>query len=259
MSCATGTALRKTVVAYNRAKGREKFMKKTFYSELAYVFGIIFLALGTALMERADFGMSMVVAPAYIIHLKLVRIWPFFSFGMAEYCLQFFLLILLILIMRRFKTGYLFSFVTAVVYGFTLDFFMFIVRITLAEGSLAQFSGTFGGRCGVYAAGILICSLGVALLFKTYFAPEVYELAVKEITSLTGRPIAVVKTTYDLTSLLISVILSFVFFGWMHFEGVKLGTLFTALINGWLIGKISAALDSRYVFRDKLDLRRHFE
>ena len=28
--------------------------------ELAYIFGIIFLALGTALMERADFGMSMI-------------------------------------------------------------------------------------------------------------------------------------------------------------------------------------------------------
>ena len=234
-------------------------MKRTFYSELAYVFGIIFLALGTALMERADFGMSMVVAPAYIIHLRLVRIWPFFSFGMSEYCLQFLLLVLLVIVMRRFKKGYLFSFVTAVVYGFTLDFFMFIVRMILDEGGPLRFSGTFTGRCFVYAAGITICSLGVALLFKTYFAPEVYELAVKEITMLTGRPIAVVKTTYDMASLLISVVLSFAFFGWMHFEGVKLGTLLTALINGWLIGKISDALDSRYIFRDLMELRRFFD
>ena len=234
-------------------------MKRTFYSELAYVFGIIFLALGTALMERADFGMSMVVAPAYIIHLRLVRIWPFFSFGMSEYCLQLLLLILLVIVMRRFKKGYLFSFVTAVVYGFTLDFFMFIVRMILDEGGPLRFSGTFTGRCFVYVAGITICSLGVALLFKTYFAPEVYELAVKEITMLTGRPIAVVKTTYDMASLFISVVLSFAFFGWMHFEGVKLGTLLTALINGWLIGKISDALDSRYIFRDLMELRRFFD
>ena len=33
------------------AKRKDLFMKRTFYSELAYVFGIIFLALGTALME----------------------------------------------------------------------------------------------------------------------------------------------------------------------------------------------------------------
>ena len=87
------------------------------------------------------------------------------------------------------------------------------------------------------------------------FCTEVYELAVKEITSLTGRPIAVVKTTYDLTSLLYQCYPVFVFFGWMHFEGVKLGTLFTALINGWLIGKISDVLDSRYIFPDLMKLR----
>jgi uncharacterized membrane protein YczE len=45
--------------------------KKVFSSELAYLFGILILALGTAFMEKADFGMSMVVAPAYLIHLKI--------------------------------------------------------------------------------------------------------------------------------------------------------------------------------------------
>lgn len=46
-------------------------MKKSFYTELAYGVGLITLALGTALMERADFGMSMVVAPAYLVYLKV--------------------------------------------------------------------------------------------------------------------------------------------------------------------------------------------
>ena len=46
-------------------------MKRTFYTEMAYIIGIVTLAFGTALMERADFGMSMVVAPAYLIYLKI--------------------------------------------------------------------------------------------------------------------------------------------------------------------------------------------
>ena len=45
---------------------------------------IVILALGTALMEHADFGVSMVVAPAYLVHLKLRQTITFFSFGMAE-------------------------------------------------------------------------------------------------------------------------------------------------------------------------------
>ena len=44
--------------------------KRTLYCELAYFVGIVVLALGTAMMEKANFGMSMVVAPAYLIHLK---------------------------------------------------------------------------------------------------------------------------------------------------------------------------------------------
>ena len=39
--------------------------KKTLiYSEAAYLIGLVVLAFGVALMEAADFGVSMVVAPA---------------------------------------------------------------------------------------------------------------------------------------------------------------------------------------------------
>ena len=79
--------------------------KKIFYAEMAYVAGIVLLALGTALMERADYGMSMVVAPAYIIHLKLSQYLPWFSFGMAEYLLQAVLIAATSLIVGGFKKG----------------------------------------------------------------------------------------------------------------------------------------------------------
>jgi hypothetical protein len=43
-------------------------MKRGFSSELAYVLGIVFIAVGVVLMEKADFGMSMIVAPAYLFY-----------------------------------------------------------------------------------------------------------------------------------------------------------------------------------------------
>lgn len=43
-------------------------MKRTFRTELACVFGIVFVAWGVVLMEKADFGVSMVVAPAYLLY-----------------------------------------------------------------------------------------------------------------------------------------------------------------------------------------------
>ena len=59
-------------------------MKRTFSTELAYVFGIVFVARGVVLMEKADFGVSMVVAPAYLLYRWLSPVWSFVSFGMAE-------------------------------------------------------------------------------------------------------------------------------------------------------------------------------
>ena len=101
-------------------------MKRTFSTELAYVFGIVFVAWGVVLMEKADFGVSMVVAPAYLLYRWLSPAWSVVTFGMAEYCLQAVLLLAMCLLLRRFRVSYLFSFVTAVVYGVVLDAFMLL-------------------------------------------------------------------------------------------------------------------------------------
>ena len=227
-------------------------MKKqtVLYTEAAYALGIVILALGTALMEKANFGMSMVVAPAYLLHLKLVSSLPFFSFGMAEYMLQGVILVLLAIVMKRFRRAYLFSFATAVIYGFTLD-----AMLALAAPLPAA---SFMLRELWYVLGMVVCSLGVALLFKTYLPPEAYELFVKELSEKTGKPIPTVKTAYDCISCLIAVVMSFAFFGIGRFEGVKLGTILCALVNGSIIGAISSWLDRTFSLRDALKLRRFF-
>ena len=66
------------------------------------------------------------------------------------------------------------------------------------------------------------------------------------------------KTGYDCVSCLISVILSFAFFGLWHFEGVKLGTVFCALINGSIIGVCTKIFEKAFTFKDGLKLRRFF-
>ena len=225
--------------------------KTVFYSEIAYIVGMITLAVGTAFMERADFGISMVVAPAYLIHLKVSQALLFYTFGMSEYIFQAFLLILLSVVMRRFKKSYLFSFVTAVLYGITLD-------LTMSLVSLLPFSGMWA-RVVYYVLGMALCSVGVAFFFKTYISPEAYELFVRDVSDKYSAGITKVKTVYDVVSCLIGVIMSFIFFGLWHFEGVKAGTILCALINGFMIGKISAYLDKTFDFKDALKLRKLFE
>lgn len=227
-------------------------MKKraVFYSELAYPLGILLLAGSAALMQRADFGMSVVVAPAYLVYLKLSQLWPAFSFGMAEYLLQGSLILALTLLLRRFKLSYLFSLVTAVLYGFVLDWFTGLASRLPAE--------SFWARGLLFLAGLACCAVGVALFFRTYISPAAYELFVKEVSARYKVDIHKFKTAYDCASCTVGVLLSFLFFGFGHFEGVKLGTVLCALLNGSLIGLCSKTMDRLFDFRDRFPLRERF-
>ena len=83
--------------------------KPVLYTEAAYGLGMVGLSFSVALMTRADFGVSMVVAPAYLLYLKLNPLFPFFTFGMAEYTLQAALLLFTVLAVRKFRPYFLFS------------------------------------------------------------------------------------------------------------------------------------------------------
>lgn len=224
--------------------------KRVFYSELAYVVGLIVMPMGAALMTMADFGLSMVIAPAYILHLKLSESFDFFSFGMAEYTFQALLLAVTALVLRRFKISYLLSFVTAFLYGLLLDTYLSLL-------SYINFEPMYM-RLAAYVLGMLITAVGVAMFFKTYISPEVYELLVKEASDKFDIPLSRFKTAYDCASLCLSVILTFSFFGMWEFCGIGWGTLLCALVNGKLIGMASSLFDKRYEFTDRLKWRRFF-
>ena len=225
--------------------------RKCLYSEAAYFIGVFLLALGTAFAEKGNLGMSMVVAPAYLIHLKVSEFLPFFSFGMAEYCFQALLLVILSMMFRKVKFSYIFSFITALFYGFTLDGIMKIVSLIPEPG--------MGLRIVFFAAGLLLCAGGVSFLFHTYISPEAYELFVKEIAAARGYNINKCKMVYDCVSCVLGIILSFLFFGFGKFRGVNIGTIIAALLNGFLISRFSRALEYIWEFRDGLRFRRFFE
>ena len=157
----------------------------------------------------------------------------------------------MIIAIRKFKLSYLFSFVTAVLYGLILDFMIMLVGFVPSEGIVM--------RLVLYVLGLVGCASGVSLLFHTYISPEVYELFVKEVSKLLGININRFKTIYDCTSCVVAIVMSFAFFGLWEFEGVKLGTVVCALVNGYVIGMFSKVYERYFEFKDGLKLRRYFE
>ena len=225
--------------------------KRVFYTELAYLTGLLLLSLGSALMTYSDFGVSMVVAPAYLLHLKLSEFVPFFSFGMAEYTLQAVILLVMIGILRSVKLSYFFSFVTAVLYGLFLDAWLILLGLIPNE--------TLPLQIIVFVIGMLLCSFSISLLFRTYIPPEVYELFVSEVSKRFSFNIHKFKTVYDCASLLISVVLSIVFFGIWPLHGIGIGTVICAFLNGTLIAFFTKITDKVWVFEDKFSFAKHFK
>lgn len=225
--------------------------KRTFYSEASYIIGLVILAFATAMTEAADFGLSMVVAPAYLLHLKISEFLPFFTFGMAEYTLQAFLILLITIILKKFRFSFLFSFVTAVLYGFLLDSSMMIIDNFSVESMPI--------RIVFFVVGVILCSFSISLLFHTYISPEAYELFVKEVSAKFGIDISKFKMAYDCASFIISVIITFAFFGFGNFVGINIGTVISAFVNGPLIGLFGKLLEKHFNFKDKFNLRKYFE
>ena len=224
--------------------------KKVFYTELAYILGVFTLAFGTALTEKGGFGLSMVVAPAYILHLKISEFLPFFTFGMAEYTFQAAVLLLMVLVLRKAKLTYLFSFVTAVLYSLMLDGMITLLSFITVDGLVF--------RIVMYALGMVICTLGVALVFNTYIPQAAYEMFVKEITDHFGIALHKFKLAYDYVSCGIAILLSFAFFGFGQFHGIGWGTVAGTFVNGLLINMWNNFLHKHRTFADGMPWRKFF-
>ena len=217
-----------------------------------YLLGIVLLSLAVAILTAADFGISMIVAPAYLLSLKL----GFVSFGQAEYIIQAGLFILLCIVLRKFKFVYFMSFVTCLIYGFVLDLWRKLPCFDPAV--TAPSSMALSLRIVMFVMGVLLTAFSVSLFFKTYLYPQVYDFFVKAVSLKYGIKLSKFKTCFDLTCLSASVVMAFCFFG--KLVGVNWGTLVIALINGTLIGFFAEKLDEFFDFRPRFkDFAEYFK
>jgi uncharacterized membrane protein YczE len=224
--------------------------KPVFYTEIAYVCAILFIALGVALAAKAGFGVSMIAAPMYTLHLWLVQYTEILTLGTLEYIFQGVVILSIALIVKHFKISYLFSFATSVFSGLAIDLMFWIVSPLTAE--------TLFARIVVFAASILTCAFGVSCIFHAYVSPAGNELFVKEFAVHFGKDIHKVKTTYDMTFLAISLALNLLLF--RGFVGIGIGTVVTALLNGPIISVFAHVLEKHFEFKAAFPkLEKYFE
>ena len=207
-------------------------------SEFNWILGLLFVALGTAICEKANLGISMIAAPAFIIHERISMVTDALSVGVIEYLVQLFILILTCAICKKFNWRYLFSFMTAVFYGLILNMWVKVFEMVTFEELWLRWIMFFVGNTSVCA--------GVALFSRTYMPHESYELIITEIHKTYGFKPTNVKWIYDISSLVVSLILALSLFGdvktfeWgkiyeQSFHFIGLGTIIAAFISAPII------------------------
>lgn len=207
-----------------------------FPRELSYVLGMLFLPFAIAIMTKANLGLSMIAAPTYIISEKV----SFLSYGQTEYIAQGIMLILMCLVVKKFKWTYLTAFLTSLIYGTILDFFIWVVSFWTVEAMWL--------RVLLFVIGMLFTSLGVAMFMNTYLAPCMWDYFVRTVVEEKQLDLRKFKLSYDFVFLIISVVLTLVLFH--KFIGITWGTLVIAACNGNIIAVINKWFNKHFELYD---------
>ena len=221
-------------------------MKKIRMSrEAAYLLGLFIMPFAVSFTVRANLGMSMVAAPAYIISQKISVI----SYGTTEYLFQAIFLILMCVIIKKARFSYLTSFLTAVVYGYILDFAVYVTGFIPADSLFV--------RIPLFLAGMILTALAVAFFFNTYLAPCAYDFFVRVVGHEKKLDMRKWKLSFDFSMLILSVALSLILFH--KFIAISYGTIIMAVFNGHIIAFFSNTMQKHIDFFDRFPLAKYFE
>ena len=228
--------------------------KLTLSSEFIYVFSVILLALAVAMVTAANFGVSMIVAPAYVFSRK----FTFFTFGQAEYVVQSAVFIAMCIAVKKFRPVYLTAYFTCLFYGAVLDLWRLLPFFN--ETVTPPGSQPFPMRVALFAVGMALTSLSVAILYRSYLYPQVYDFAVKTVSRHYSLDLVTFKRCFDAGCLAAAVILVLCFFGkelsafsldtfikdGFQFHGIGIATVIMTYCNGILIERFGIAFDRRF-------------
>lgn len=219
---------------------------KSFIEKLLVsVFGLFLMSLGIAFAIRSHLGITPISCPPYVFS----HYFTSWSLGQLTVGMHITMVIAQVIILRKdFKKSQYFQIVVSFLFGFLIDFSMFITQSIEAPN---------------YAVQILFVLLGsllvaIGIIFEV--TPKLLYLAgdglMITVAKVLKRPFGQIKITFDVTLVIISVISGLILLEGV--VGVREGTVISAILIGFIIGKLNpviAPIITRYLEREN----RHVE
>ena len=160
--------------------------KKTLYGELALISAVLINSFALGFFVKASFGVSTLSS----VPLVLSNINTKFTLGTWTIIVQVGVIIFMSLFTKKFRIGYLLSFVVSMIFGLCVDFGTFV---------LAPLPTDLVFRIIYFAIGLIAMPFGAALFLLCELPILPYDLFVRVIHDYTGKSIQFVRTIYDAT------------------------------------------------------------
>ena len=189
-----------------------------------YCSGLLVLAFGIALSVNCNLGVSPVSSLPYVIS-QILNV----SLGTCTTIVYgVYVLIQMALNGRKFQPALLLQLVFSTIFGYFVD---------AAKAILGDFIlPTYFGQLAMLAMSIVLIAFSLVLYIDVQVAPMPAEGLVSCLAQKLGKPFSTIKTAFDCTSVLVGMVLCFLFLG--RLAGIREGTVITALLVGKMTGII---------------------
>ena len=188
---------------------------------IQYVIGLFVMALGIVLIKKADTGVS----PVSVIPAALANIFPSLTFGNTTIFFQLFCLALIILVQRKIDLKTVLIFPLAIVFGYIIDLYMFLLAFDTLPIWL----------CYVLClAGIAFTALGIVIIVGADLMLPSPDALNRTVSTVYHRPLSQVKMAGDALWVVIAVVIELIFCG--KLLSVWIGTVLSVLLTGKMVG-----------------------
>lgn len=194
--------------------------RETAKRYLLFIACLFFMGIGVALTKHGELGVSPISSVANVVSIK----FTFFSFGTwltVSNCLL--LLGQILLLRKRFKPIQLLQIPLSFLFGYFTDLGLWLVR-TIPNDAYAV-------RLILVLCGIVVLGFGITLGVIADVILNSGEAFVKALADVIKKDFSSVKIAFDVTWVMLSVVLSLVFFEGKLY-GTREGTVISALLVG---------------------------
>ena len=197
---------------------------------ILFVISLFFAALGVAFTKHGELGVSPISSVANVMSCR----FSVFSLGTWLIIWNCFLIVGQIVILRKkFQFIQLLQIPLSFLFGWFTDFGMWIVSFISVDSYFV--------RIAMVMIGIVILGFGISLSITANVIMNSGEAFVKAISDTFNKEFGNVKIIFDVFCVIISLVLSLVFFDFT-IVGTREGTIISALLTGVVVKFFSSKL-----------------